>query len=1378
MRNLKRALSLTLASVMLLGMMVVGTSAAAGYSDVDAEDNVEAIEVLQAVEVMVGDDRGFGPDRPVTRAEMAVVMGKLLSLDYDYYVSTCPFADVSGNFDWAKGWVGACAANGIVSGRGDGIYDPAATVTAVEAASMMMRALGYFRYQNDYNDGFVVSTVRQGTKIGIFNDVGSDGSTPMTRNQVAQMALNALKTGMVEPDGNTTTFLDPDGSIIATTGKVNYVYVTSSQTYATAISDASATSIGSTNLGAIVELGEQLYKGKLRLDSDERDVFGRPARQWDYQGEEIGTYAKKELLRKSYTVKVEGGEVYSDVGAAAAQKYPFYYWVNGVRMTAANEQAEQNKFERRNDDRVGTTGKGVLTEAYVDDTKDNEELTIVEIHTYLAYANNDYDERNDKLSINIYEDLEGVGTPGKATEVILTRSLSGADFAIEDYKQDDLMLVTFAGTKKEVQSIAAPELVADVYVNSYSTGTNDDDNNAYMMESITADGTKYDASYDAVWDPEYLYNYDTLSGNLQMKNHRYNLYLDQYGYVIGLENVKASTNYAFLVGYQPDADVLANTVDRALVILIDDETGTATLKTVRAQVKDLKNTDDGKQLFGAALATYKVGAINKWVTYSMDGDVMIIESAVDTQYWEDYTASKVIDKDHVTLEGGMLKAADNTYEAVPPTPSAPTPAIKYGNTKTVYVAVDADNSINPAGSIVDINGTSVGVRNTNIEFTAGTTDAKGAYVLYESGSGYIKYAVVVGENTGSQNFVYLTKLIKQADRDDENDKDVFIYEGFVNGVYSDRIESLVSWEGATKGGANLAEGIIYEAKVNSDGRITRMDAMADNWEDATQVDNRTDGYVQATSGTTTNSVTLGADTKLWLKDQTLYIHTDKSNDRYVQLDDNVKFHIRGTDEKGKLDSSYTTYSSAKSALNRLGAQQPDESYLFTGNFVAICDPATGYATAIIIKDTKFEALTTESYLLTYASVADISGLAVTKASGAAIASGSEVQAGSTVTVAATVTAGFTADVKVNGTSAGTISGTGSVTFTMPAQDSVITFVVSDDSKVSASNLDYNLNSTNKSGADKTTNVRVVTVHYSGATAPSLTQVVNDVCAKLGVTDPSKIDWATATAPIITVMDGMVPVYYKIDSATGIIASYKGTIDGNTVFVSQVDNGLDDVKTAESLAGTYVAGTGVTNSTTAVTQDSKTYYPMTSASTIGADGFALTTGYVAVSGDGISGSKIIPTNAPFPVPAKADVTGAKGTGMMYTVGGSGNTYVVYGGSIAASKLTDDIVLDQDYIAVNVALDATGMAGWTLGSGSTTYVSVAASQDITVVATKAGVTGSLQATGHTATVNAGVTSATYKSTGSSYADPTLTIIFTVDASAATGDTTLTVTAVSIS
>ena len=83
MRNLKRALSLALASVMLVGMMVVGTGAS--YADVTSDNNQEAIEVLQAVGIMTGDDEGnFNPDQNVTRNEMAVIMCNLM----DYTVSS------------------------------------------------------------------------------------------------------------------------------------------------------------------------------------------------------------------------------------------------------------------------------------------------------------------------------------------------------------------------------------------------------------------------------------------------------------------------------------------------------------------------------------------------------------------------------------------------------------------------------------------------------------------------------------------------------------------------------------------------------------------------------------------------------------------------------------------------------------------------------------------------------------------------------------------------------------------------------------------------------------------------------------------------------------------------------------------------------------------------------------------------------------------------------------------------------------------------------------------------------------------------------------------------------------------------------------------
>ena len=113
MRNLKRALSLLLSSTMVLGMLVMGGSAA-GYKDVDASnDHQEAIEVLQAVGIMTGDQNGnFNPDGSITRNEMAVIMAHLLNLNYDYYRGTNPFTDVP---EWAAPYVAACAAEGVVA---------------------------------------------------------------------------------------------------------------------------------------------------------------------------------------------------------------------------------------------------------------------------------------------------------------------------------------------------------------------------------------------------------------------------------------------------------------------------------------------------------------------------------------------------------------------------------------------------------------------------------------------------------------------------------------------------------------------------------------------------------------------------------------------------------------------------------------------------------------------------------------------------------------------------------------------------------------------------------------------------------------------------------------------------------------------------------------------------------------------------------------------------------------------------------------------------------------------------------------------------------------------------------------------------------------
>ncbi len=833
MRNLKRALSLTLASVMLLGMMVIGTSAAAGYSDVDAEDNVEAIEVLQAIEVMVGDDRGFGPDRPVTRAEMAVVMGKLLSLDYNYYVSTCPFADVSGSFDWAKGWVGACAANGIVSGRGDGIYDPAATVTAVEAASMMMRALGYFRYQNDYADGFMVSTVRQGTKIGIFEGVGTDAATPMTRNQVAQMALNALKSGMVEPDGNTINLTTPDGAVF--TGKVNYVFVTSAKPYATAISSVQATAVGSQNGGTIVELGEQLYNGNLELNDDARDDFGRPAREWKFKGNEIGTYVKKELIRKEWTTEVTGKDLYDEITKSVLddKNYDKNVYIDGQDDSDVNEQLFELTATalRNNKDGVGATGNGVLTQLFIDPKsgydRDQKDVTVAIINTYLAKAKADYSEKKDEVDFNVYgikettvknEFMKLVDARKNTDDDKETLTVTGDDFAIEDIKKDDTFLVTVADGA--IQTIEEPEVIAKATMTAFKKDSN-----------VVVEGTKYDYSDTAEWNYKVLDRY-TGSGRENLKDKKYDVYLDKYGYAIGIDLVDEVDNYIFITGVD---DALSNRHAKnieASGIFLD-----GTMKEITYNSTDSSNILDNVTNYGL---------VNTWCSYTVNKDGIYtlkkIANKIDADNGDDVAqshdtslAGETIDKKNIDMVGGT---DDDDYKKV------------YGNDNTVYLnaSVKTINVDTPAkgwhGIIDDVDSVTTGIDNVSLDvftkadaMTNADTNGKitvpankctlvayGAYALYDD-DGYIIAAVTVADDgSTSDNWVYVTSDgVTRESYDGEADQWTWSREVALDGV-----ETEISYKGdALKYLDTMKKYNWYEVKYKGDGNVKSVTLAVD-----------------------------------------------------------------------------------------------------------------------------------------------------------------------------------------------------------------------------------------------------------------------------------------------------------------------------------------------------------------------------------------------------------------------------------------------------------------------------------------------------------------------------------------------------------------------
>lgn len=192
MRNLKRALSLAMATVMLLGMMVVGASA--DFKDQDAITNTDAVAVTSALEIFKGTDSGnFEPNKVVTRAEMAVIVCKMLFGD-DLKIGTLDglqsFSDVPA---WAEGYVNLCASLKIVAGVGGGKFAPDRTVTTAEASVMLLKALGYYMTdKNALGADWALTAVTQATRLGLLDNVNAKANEGLIRDKVAVAVFNTI----------------------------------------------------------------------------------------------------------------------------------------------------------------------------------------------------------------------------------------------------------------------------------------------------------------------------------------------------------------------------------------------------------------------------------------------------------------------------------------------------------------------------------------------------------------------------------------------------------------------------------------------------------------------------------------------------------------------------------------------------------------------------------------------------------------------------------------------------------------------------------------------------------------------------------------------------------------------------------------------------------------------------------------------------------------------------------------------------------------------------------------------------------------------------------------------------------------------------------
>ena len=211
---MKKLLALVLALVMSMSLVTISNAA---FKDADKIDHTEAVEVMNALGVINGmPDGSFNPSGTVTRAEMAKMISIIMLGDIDaaaFKGTTTDLTDINGH--WAEGFIKYCYSQGVIAGRGDGTFAPNANVTAVEAAKMLLVAIGYNATVQGYvGADWTINIIRDAQLSKFFDDLSVTSGKVLTRDEAAQMIYNAVNAKTIEKSS----------SVDRLTGKITDIY--------------------------------------------------------------------------------------------------------------------------------------------------------------------------------------------------------------------------------------------------------------------------------------------------------------------------------------------------------------------------------------------------------------------------------------------------------------------------------------------------------------------------------------------------------------------------------------------------------------------------------------------------------------------------------------------------------------------------------------------------------------------------------------------------------------------------------------------------------------------------------------------------------------------------------------------------------------------------------------------------------------------------------------------------------------------------------------------------------------------------------------------------------------------------------------------------
>lgn len=204
---MKKLLSLVLSLSLLLSV--------SGYAFEDTKDSPyeREIQLLHDLGLVSGtDEANFSPDNNLTKAEMTVIILRMLAIE-NASSGRNIFTDVPSEH-WAYKSITAAYDLGIVNGTGDS-FKPDSPVTFAEAVKMTVCALGY-GIPAESLGGYPSGYLSKASAIGILKGISRGDSSEITRGQMCRLVANALDAELLERQnyGASTYTFDTKGETV------------------------------------------------------------------------------------------------------------------------------------------------------------------------------------------------------------------------------------------------------------------------------------------------------------------------------------------------------------------------------------------------------------------------------------------------------------------------------------------------------------------------------------------------------------------------------------------------------------------------------------------------------------------------------------------------------------------------------------------------------------------------------------------------------------------------------------------------------------------------------------------------------------------------------------------------------------------------------------------------------------------------------------------------------------------------------------------------------------------------------------------------------------------------------------------------------------